>query len=125
LSKWGYSDKKIAKGISASQCFAYLRKTYKVRKSLSSRDARKIFVIRNEIATNGFTRYIPITVAKDVSNKTIAVVEESEIKGASISSQYKRYYPNGTYGSPYTGIHGQHLRGQDFILCRQAGIQRH
>ena len=106
LSKWGYSDKKIAKGISAEQCFAYLRKTYKVKKSLSDSEARKIFIIRNEIATNGFTRYIPITVAKDVSNKTIAVIEESEIKGASISSQYKRYYPNGSAAAHILGYMG-------------------
>ena len=106
LSKWGYSDTKIAKGISAKECFTYLRKTYKVNKALSDKEARKIFIIRNEIATNGFTKYIPITVAKSVSKKTIAEVEESEIKGATISSQFKRYYPNGSTACHILGYMG-------------------
>lgn len=104
LAKWG--DTAITKSKSAKKCFALLRKNYKVSSSLSDREARKIFIIRNEIATNGFTRYIPITVAKGVSKKTIATVEESGIDGASISSQYKRYYPNGTTACHILGYMG-------------------
>lgn len=104
LSKWG--DDKVSKAKTAKSCFAALRKYYDVKASLSDSEARKIFIIRNEIATNGFTRYIPITIAKGVSNKTIATVEESDIKGASISSQYKRYYPNGSTACHIIGYMG-------------------
>jgi len=104
LSKWGITG--INSKTSAKKCFALLRKNYDVNKALSDTEARKIFIIRNEIATNGFTRYIPITVAKDVSKRTIATIGESTIKGATISSQYKRYYPNGTSACHILGYMG-------------------
>ena len=94
LAKWGFSEKRISQGISAEECFRALRKQYDISSSLSDKRARRIFVIRNEIATNGYTRYLPITVAKNASGKTIAKIEESDIKGASVSSEYRRYYPN-------------------------------
>lgn len=94
LGKFGFTDEEIKKGVSAKACFKELRKNYEIEKSLSDKEARKIFIIRNEIATNGFTRYIPIKVASDISKKTIAYIEESGIPGLEVSSETKRYYPN-------------------------------
>ena len=67
LEKFGFEKDEIKKGVSAKACFQKLRKNYEIDKSLSDKEARKIFIIRNEIATNGFTRYIPIKVASDIS----------------------------------------------------------
>lgn len=93
ISKWGvFTDDEVKKGVSAEKCFRALRKQYKVSKSLSDREARKIFVVRNKVVDTG-QRYTPVTLAKDVSKKTIAMVEESGIDGVSVSSQYRRYYP--------------------------------
>ena len=80
-------------GKSAKECFSMLRKQYEIDKDLSDADARKIFIIRNEIATNGFTRYLPIKVASDVSDKTIAYIEEAGIAGVEIASESERVYP--------------------------------
>ena len=95
LTKFGYPASAIEKGISAEKCFRDLRKDYKIDKSLSDREARKIFIVRNEIATNGFTRYLPIKVATNLKPKTIAYIEEAGIPGVEIASESQRYYPDG------------------------------
>lgn len=106
LGKFGYTADEIKEGVSAKSCFKKLRKNYEVDKKLSDREARKIFIIRNEIATNGFTRYIPIKVASDISTKTIAYIEESGIPGLEVSSETERYYPNKNTASHILGYMG-------------------
>ena len=49
--KFAYPQKIIDEGIPAEQCFRELREDYKIDKKLSDEDARKIFIVRNEIAT--------------------------------------------------------------------------
>lgn len=93
-------------GKSAKECFSMLRKQYEIDKNLSDTDARKIFIIRNEIATNGFTRYLPIKVASDVSDKTIAYIEEAGIAGVEIASESERVYPEGTVACHILGYLG-------------------
>lgn len=93
-------------GMSAEKFFQELRKKYEIDKNLSDQQARKIFVIRNEIATNGFTRYLPIKVASDISKKTIAYIEETGIPGVEIVSESERYYPNGSTASHILGYMG-------------------
>lgn len=107
LAKFGiYDDEDLKKGISAEKCFRDLRKNYKISKKLSDEDARKIFILRNEIATNGFTRYLPIKAASGISKKTIAYIEEAGIPGVSISSESERYYPNGKTACHILGYMG-------------------
>ena len=93
-------------GKSAKECFSMLRKQYEIDKDLSDADARKIFIIRNEIATNGFTRYLPIKVASDVSDKTIAYIEEAGIEGVEIASESERVYPEGSTACHILGYLG-------------------
>ncbi len=104
--KFAYPQKTIDEGIPAEQCFRELREDYKIDESLSDAEARKIFIVRNEIATNGFTRYLPIKISSDVSNKTIAYLEEASIPGVEIASESARYYPNGSVGSHIIGYMG-------------------
>lgn len=107
LAKFGiYDEDELKKGISAEKCFRDLRKNYKIDPALSDREARKIFVIRNEIATNGFTRYLPIKVASGISKETIAYIEEAGIPGVDITSESERYYPNGSTACHILGYMG-------------------
>lgn len=94
LGKFAFTQDEIDAGVSAKDCFKQLRENYEIDKSLSDKEARKIFIIRNEIATNGFTRYQPIKIASDICEKTIVFIEESGIKGAEIASESRRYYPH-------------------------------
>ncbi|MBR5315253.1 MAG: hypothetical protein IKU44_00555, partial [Firmicutes bacterium] len=73
---------------------------------LSYKQARKIFVVRNEIATNGFTRYLPIKIASGLSEKTIAYLEEANILGVEVTSESERYYPNGSVACHVLGYMG-------------------
>lgn len=123
LGKFGFTQDEIDEGISAEACFKQLREDYKIDESLSDKEARKIFIIRNEIATNGFTRYQPIKIASDISEETIVFVEESGIKGAEISSETERYYPYKNVAATFWAIWAPFGK-RGGVLCRQAGLQR-
>lgn len=107
LTKFQFSEKEIDKKPTPEKVFKTLRKNYKIDKALSDEDARKIFIIRNQIATNGFTRYIPITVGTELSTKTISVIEEAGIPGVSVVSETKRYYPNKELAANVLGYMGK------------------
>lgn len=104
--KFAYPQKTIDEGIPAEQCFRELREDYKIDESLSDAEARKIFIVRNEIATNGFTRYLPIKMAYDLSEETISYLEEANIPGVDITSESERYYPNGSTACHVLGYMG-------------------
>lgn len=105
-SKFGFSEKEIKKGMTAEKCFKKLRKKYKVDKSLSDMEARKIFVVRDKIADNGFNRYTPITMATDISNASVVYFEENALPGVSVDSSTERYYPNGSVACHVIGYMG-------------------
>lgn len=104
--KFAYPQDTIDEGIPAERCFRELREDYKIDEKLSDAEARKIFIVRNEIATNGFTRYLPIKMASDLSEETIAYLEEANIPGVEITSESERYYPNGSTAAHILGYMG-------------------
>ncbi len=106
LGKFGFTEKEIEEGVSAKECFQTLRENYEIDKTLSDKEARKIFIVRNEIATNGFTRYISIKIATDICDETIAYLEEANIPGVEVSSETERYYPNGDTACHILGYMG-------------------
>lgn len=83
--------------ITAEQAFTILREKFKIDKNLSDEDARKILVVRCELYKRRFSKFIPITLAYDVSQKTIATIEEnsSEFLSIYIDVEAKRVYPAG------------------------------
>ena len=104
--KFGYPQVTIDEGIPAEQCFRELRDDYSINEELSDKEARKIFIVRNEIATNGFTRYLPIKISSDLSEETIAYLEEANIPGVEVASESERYYPNGSTACHILGYMG-------------------
>lgn len=106
LGNFGFTTEEIKAGISAEEAFRTLRKDFSIDPSLSDREARKIFIVRNEVQKYNFSRYIPLTIATDVSEKTIAYFEEKNIPGIEIASDVKRYYPNGRTASHILGYMG-------------------
>lgn len=94
------------KNPSAKSVFKDLREIYKIDKSLSDEEARKIFIVRNEIASSGFNRYLPITIGKNLSSKTISYIEEAKINGVNVASETIRYYPNGSLAASILGYMG-------------------
>nr|WP_317356550.1 penicillin-binding transpeptidase domain-containing protein [uncultured Tyzzerella sp.] len=85
------------KNITAEQAFIILREKFEIDPSLSDEDARKILIVRSELYKRRFSKFIPITLAYDVSEKTISTIEEnsSEYLSVYIDVEGKRVYPGG------------------------------
>lgn len=110
LEKESFLDRyKLDDDISADETFTALRKNFKIDSSLSDEEVRKIFIVRNELAAQGYRRYIPATIAKNVSDKTIVYIEEksSQLKGVDVVAESIRYYPNSNTASHILGYLGQ------------------
>lgn len=106
LERFYFKEDEIKKGMSAKVTIKKLRDLLSIPKNLSDEEAIKVLGIRNEISKNGFTSYVPITVAKEISDKTISYLEEANIRGASVASEYIRYYPNGQTAANVLGYMG-------------------
>ncbi|MDO7204187.1 hypothetical protein Q5M85_08615 [Paraclostridium bifermentans] len=48
--------------------------------AISNTDARKIMIVRDALKSQGFVQYKPVTIAKDVNEKTISEIEERAIE---------------------------------------------
>ena len=116
LTKYGLYKEDDEELLTAKEAFYKLRELYKIdeflpegkEKPLSDKEARKIFIVREEIKSLGYNKYQSSTIAKDISDETIAYVEEmgNELKGAEISSETVRYYPNGSLAAHILGYMG-------------------
>ena len=94
--------------LTAKEAFEALREKYSIDKKLSNKQARKIFVVREEIKNTGYNKYRSSTIASDVSDETVAYVEEMQdvLKGVEIASETVRYYPKGKLLSHVLGYMG-------------------
>nr|WP_288564013.1 penicillin-binding transpeptidase domain-containing protein [uncultured Romboutsia sp.] len=122
LESYGIENSKIT----AKKAFYEIRnnKNYKIDKNLRDSDARKILVVRDLIKSQGYSQYNPITIATDISQKTISQLEESaiELPGVSVAVEPVRYYPNTTLASHILGHMGKMPSGQeDKYLNREEG----
>lgn len=80
-----------------------------VGKGYSKEMLLKMTTIRYEMSLNSFQKYIPTTVATDVSDETVAVVMEnaSSLDGVSIAEDTVRKYVDSVYFSHIIGYTGK------------------
>lgn len=95
--------------LTAEQAFQALRERFKIAASLSDEEARKIMVVRNELSSQGYRKYMPAKIAGGVSNNTIVIIEEknSDLPGVEVVAESVRYYPNGNTAAHVLGYLGQ------------------
>lgn len=95
--------------LTAEEAFRELRKDMEIDDSVSDSFAMKIMDIRTELKAMGYKKYLPATIAKDVSQETIMEVEENSdsLTGVDVISETKRYYPGGNFASHIIGYMGQ------------------
>lgn len=95
--------------LTAEQAFTALREKFEISPSLSNEEARKIMVVRNELSSQGYRKYMPAKIAGGVSNNTIVIIEEknSDLPGVEVVAESVRYYPNGNTGAHVLGYLGQ------------------
>lgn len=69
----------------------------------------KVVTVRYGMHLNSYQKYIPTTIASDVSDKTVAVVMEnlSELQGISIGEESLRVYPDSKYFASLIGYTGK------------------
>ncbi|MBQ3107802.1 MAG: penicillin-binding protein, partial [Firmicutes bacterium] len=95
--------------VSARDAFAMLRQVYEIDESLTNADARKIILVRDALSAQGYLSYVPITVAKNISEESIVTIEERsmELSAVDVVTEYVRYYPNGSTASHILGYLGK------------------
>ncbi len=95
--------------LNAKQAFRAIRKYFEIDPSLSDEEARKIVVIRNEMKSMGYRKYLPADIAKGLKPKTIVEIEEksSQMPQVKVVSETMRYYPGGSAASHIIGYLGQ------------------
>ncbi len=82
---------------------------YDYPRELSKKEILQIVTIRYQLHTTSFRRYLPITVASDVSDETVALLMEhqSELQGVDIVEDYKRVYNDSVYFASLLGYTGK------------------
>lgn len=109
LGKYGMAKEQTDYDVSAEEAFNRLRERFKIGSEYSVEDARKILVVRNEIAELGYMMYMSATIATDISQNSIIMLEEhaGSLPGISVVSETKRYYPYGNTASHIIGYLGK------------------
>lgn len=84
-------------------------KEYGLPETLSKEEALDIAIIRYNLSTNSFRRYVPVTIATDVSKETVAAVMEnqSSLQGADIVEDSIRHYEDSIYFANIIGYTGR------------------
>ncbi len=75
----------------------------------SKKDILKIITIRDAMSANNYQKYIPTTIATDVSDETVAVIMENldGLDGITIAEDTVRRYVEGKYFSQIIGYTGK------------------
>lgn len=104
LKNYGFSS-----SLNAKQAFSKLKNYFKIDNALSVKDALQIMTVRNEMKELGYKKYMPVTVSRGISDRTVAVLEENsgDYPGAEVFSEVSRSYPNGTAASHILGYLGK------------------
>ncbi len=104
------------KNASAAEVFEYLRTDvqptgprFDISDEYSAQDALEIMAVRYTMMINSNTKYIPITVARNVKEDTVIAIKEgsSEISGLKIEESSTRLYYDSKYFSNIIGYTGK------------------
>ena len=94
---------------SAEQVMQYLKDSFYIDESYDEQTAYDIVVIRYAMKSTTFTRYQPIVIAQDVSDKTVAYINEHlhEYEGIAIEEDMIRKYNDSIYFASLIGYTGK------------------
>ncbi len=112
-------DMNLEEGLNAEQCFSELRDKFEIDKELDDIEAGKIMALRCELYKKRFSRYIPIPIAYNISEKTLTALQEngSSYPCAYVDNRSRREYPYGKYFSHILGYIGtiseEELKGRE------------
>ena len=96
-------------GILDPKITAAERKQYDLPESYTDKELLQLVTLRAAIAAYSFQRYQAVTIAKNVSEETVARIMENAatFQGIDISEEYRRVYADAEYIAPLIGYTGQ------------------
>ncbi|WP_455089185.1 penicillin-binding transpeptidase domain-containing protein [Peptoanaerobacter stomatis] len=114
LYKYGIQDKNI----SAKDAFIKIRENRRIDETLTDLEARNILVIVDAVESKGYLQYEPALIAKDISQKTVALIQENrvDLTGVSVQVEPLRYYPQGNLASHIIGQIGKISSQDEYFL---------
>ncbi len=105
------TEKKKLSQTTAQEAVAFLKSEdkYGIDDTYEEGMAYKIAMIRYDLSLNMYQKYIATTIAKNVSEETVAAIYESqnEIKGVTIGEDTQRIYNDSLYFSQIIGYTGK------------------
>ncbi|ACM60404.1 penicillin-binding protein 2 [Caldicellulosiruptor bescii] len=120
---FGITDKKLAKKVeiqwkkdrdiplnfSAQQAFEFLRKKFYIPENLDLQTTLQVMAIEDMLFYNYYQMYQPVTIAVDISMKTIAEIEERrrEFSFVNIEAKAVRVYKDAIYNAFVVGRIGK------------------
>ena len=104
---FGDDDEKMK--LPAKEAFKQIRELTEIDSSLSDNSARIILRARYELDSLGFSKYLPATIAKKLSSKTVMLIQEdnSSLNGVEVVSETNRYYPHRSTAAHIIGYMGK------------------
>lgn len=116
---------KLDTELTAEEAFRELQLKFELPSSLSDAEVRKIMVVRNELSSQGYRKYIPAKIASGVSNETIVIIEEksTDLPGVEVVAESIRYYPNGKSAAHVLGYLGQISENEKAEYVDQKGYK--
>lgn len=99
------------------------REQYGLPDQLSKEDALKLISLRSAINQNSYQKYIPTTIAKDISDTAVSSLMESKgyYKGVDVVESSIRVYNESTYFANIIGYTGQISREEMKSLNEKVG----
>lgn len=106
------------KNMTAAQCFEYIRTSKAVNQirffdqekeaDIGTEDALKIMSVRYALMMNTYSKYEPISLNSNVSEKTVAAIKENsaDLPGVEVASELNRVYYDSKYFSHIIGYTG-------------------
>ncbi|MCH5265642.1 MAG: hypothetical protein J1F02_07060 [Lachnospiraceae bacterium] len=104
--------------MSAAECFTYLRTADDINsprffdmekeENYSQEEALEIMTVRYALLMNTYSKYEPITLSSDVSEKTVAAIEENmvDMPGVEVTTEMNRVYYDSKYFAHIIGYTG-------------------
>ncbi len=102
------ADMNLDEDYTAEECFDELRERFEIDESTDNITAGKILGLRCALYEKRYSKYIPIPIAYNISEKTLTTLREqgSSFPCAFIDTQSNREYPYGKYFSHILGYIG-------------------
>lgn len=109
LGSYGIDRKQLEYDITAADAFKKLREKFKIADTYTDEEARMIMVVRHGIVNLGYSAYMSSVIATDISENSIIMLNENSanLKGITVASETKRYYPYGNTASHVLGYLGK------------------